>query len=423
MRTTFLLFICLSMATFTVLSQVNYTAPDGGWTYKYDPAKGDALAKGDDSAIDGTFNHDNGSDSWDGSGIGEAGKAPGGLSILDSDGIGFIRVQDAGNPQDKGFSDPSNRKLCMTHDLTQDLNVSAASTIIDDGVTIAFRIKLPKDGCDSLTSGVVYPATGDGFIHGYGGKGLITLTQAGGDVVKVIGFSLATSGDKGHDDSGLLTDAKDGLHMNKKNGTIPIADVSYAGQESEASAFGELNLLECDPLEWHEFWITIEPNTSGGGTDLVKIYLDGSTTSQDFHLTAGINNPTGDYSNYSFGSVGTGQSAAVDIDYMAIKTGVHVPEMLNNIAENYSTSQKYISSISPNPANIQSAISYSLVQPNFVTLSIYDICGKKLNTLVNNYQSAGPQKITGFTHDMEPGVYFYKLQVGEYSETKKFVIR
>lgn len=52
---------------------VAYNPPPGGWTYTYD---GDADAGAADTALDGTWDHDNGSDQWDGTAPGEG--APGG---------------------------------------------------------------------------------------------------------------------------------------------------------------------------------------------------------------------------------------------------------------------------------------------------------------------------------------------------------
>jgi len=75
---------------------VDYGDPDGGWTYIY---TGDAAAPGADyTALDGTWNHDNGSDQWDESEIGTG--MPGGVSVLTENGVTFTRIQDTGDPRD-----------------------------------------------------------------------------------------------------------------------------------------------------------------------------------------------------------------------------------------------------------------------------------------------------------------------------------
>ena len=85
----------------------------------------------------------------------------------------------------------------------------------------------------------------------------------------VISFSLAMDSDEG-DISG------NGLTMNKKNGTAVTADVdSYDGGGTENTLTG------FDPTQWHEFWIQIVKDTSGGGTHKVTIWMDGDVANPE----------------------------------------------------------------------------------------------------------------------------------------------
>ena len=61
------LVIMLSLTATTAMAGVDFGEPDGGWTYIY---TGDAAA----ADLDGTWDHDNGSDQWDESEIGKAGR-------------------------------------------------------------------------------------------------------------------------------------------------------------------------------------------------------------------------------------------------------------------------------------------------------------------------------------------------------------
>ena len=115
-----------------------YGEPIGGWDYIY---QGDAAADGGNfTSLDGTWDHDNGSDQWDGTAPG-AGRPGGSGTYVDAaDGATFLRIQDTGDPRDYGFADPgSNRKVLFGHNIGSD---GAASNVIDTGVTLTFRTRL-----------------------------------------------------------------------------------------------------------------------------------------------------------------------------------------------------------------------------------------------------------------------------------------
>ncbi|MFH1197990.1 MAG: T9SS type A sorting domain-containing protein [bacterium] len=57
-----------------------------------------------------------------------------------------------------------------------------------------------------------------------------------------------------------------------------------------------------------------------------------------------------------------------------------------------------------------------------VSLKIFDALGREVATLVNERQTAGTHQIKFDGTSLSSGVYFYKLQAGEYSDVKKFVM-
>lgn len=85
----------------------------------------------------------------------------------------------------------------------------------------------------------------------------------------------------------------------------------------------------------------------------------------------------------------------------------------------YST---FIKSNYPNPFNTSTTIEYGLKQDEHVTIDIYDILGRKVETLIDTKQQAGSHKITWNADYFSSGVYFYKLQAGDYIETKKMIL-
>ena len=88
----------------------------------------------------------------------------------------------------------------------------------------------------------------------------------------------------------------------------------------------------------------------------------------------------------------------------------------------FSLSQNY-----PNPFNPQTVIKYALPEDCQVELTLYNILGQKVKTLVSEYQSAGYRMVHWNGRDDEgnetpSGLYFYKIKTPKYSETKKMVL-
>ncbi|MDP3444859.1 MAG: FlgD immunoglobulin-like domain containing protein, partial [Ignavibacteria bacterium] len=88
----------------------------------------------------------------------------------------------------------------------------------------------------------------------------------------------------------------------------------------------------------------------------------------------------------------------------------------------YALAQNY-----PNPFNPETAISYTLAKQEFVTVKIYDALGKEIRTLVNQEREAGSYKTNWNGTDdngnlVSSGIYFYKINAGKFSQTKKMVL-
>ncbi|MDD3094994.1 MAG: alpha-amylase family glycosyl hydrolase [Candidatus Neomarinimicrobiota bacterium] len=75
----------------------------------------------------------------------------------------------------------------------------------------------------------------------------------------------------------------------------------------------------------------------------------------------------------------------------------------------------------PNPFNPQTRICYTLTADNPVDLSIYDLQGRKLRTLVSSYQPAGEYEVIFDAESLSNGVYLYRLKSGRHTETRKML--
>ncbi|HTP13827.1 MAG TPA: T9SS type A sorting domain-containing protein, partial [Bacteroidota bacterium] len=76
----------------------------------------------------------------------------------------------------------------------------------------------------------------------------------------------------------------------------------------------------------------------------------------------------------------------------------------------------------PNPFNPTTVISYTLPVNSHVTLMVYDVLGREVQTLVNERQDAGSHTVAFAAGALSSGVYFYRLQAGNYVAAKKFIV-
>jgi hypothetical protein len=80
----------------------------------------------------------------------------------------------------------------------------------------------------------------------------------------------------------------------------------------------------------------------------------------------------------------------------------------------YLLSQNY-----PNPFNPTTTIVYQIPEDGFVRLKVYTLLGQEVSTLVSRHQTVGEYKVTLNASSLPSGVYFYKLEVNDFAETKR----
>jgi glycosidase len=76
----------------------------------------------------------------------------------------------------------------------------------------------------------------------------------------------------------------------------------------------------------------------------------------------------------------------------------------------------------PNPFNPTSVIKYQTVKPGLVTIKVYDILGRAVKTLVDEYKNPGSYECIFNGAGLSSGVYFYQLKAGDFVATKKFTL-
>ena len=89
----------------------------------------------------------------------------------------------------------------------------------------------------------------------------------------------------------------------------------------------------------------------------------------------------------------------------------------NNEPVQYKLTQNY-----PNPFNPSTMIEYTISKQDKVELKVYDVLGREVATLVNEFQNPGSYNVMFNASNLSSGVYFYKLNSGSFSDIKRMVL-
>jgi predicted secreted protein len=105
-------------------------------------------------------------------------------------------------------------------------------------------------------------------------------------------------------------------------------------------------------------------------------------------------------------------------DVWLIKVKPDISEVISEkLNSSFDLNQNY-----PNPFNPRTKIKYSIPNTSYVLIKIYDILGNKIETLVNEEKPTGTYEITWNAENLPSGVYFYRLNVNNYSSVKKMIL-
>jgi hypothetical protein len=88
-----------------------------------------------------------------------------------------------------------------------------------------------------------------------------------------------------------------------------------------------------------------------------------------------------------------------------------------NIPDGFKLFQNY-----PNPFNPSTKISFSIPSSGLISVKVYDILGNEVAILLSEEKSAGNYEVSFNATSLSSGTYFYQLNVGTYSETKKMIL-
>ncbi|MGD8780558.1 MAG: T9SS type A sorting domain-containing protein [Ignavibacteria bacterium] len=236
----------------------------------------------------------------------------------------------------------------------------------------------------------------------------LTETFESGDIQQVVPFNWQLSGDALWEASNATSNSGDysavsGLISDNQSTNIEL-EVEISDNAEISFAF----MVSSEELhDYLRFFIDhIEQDSWSGITNWERA---------TYSLSAGKHTLTWSYEKDGSDSEG---SDGTWIDDLFLPTGTVTSVFAKeSIPLEFDLSQNF-----PNPFNPTTTINYQLPSKEFVSLKVFDIQGRQIEVLVNEDKDAGYYQVTFDGGMFASGVYFYRLQAGSFSETKKFVL-
>jgi len=225
---------------------------------------------------------------------------------------------------------------------------------------------------------------------------------------------------------GIYRSTDDGASWTSIGGTIYVVlalAVSPSGYLF-ANASGRVVRSLDDGVTWtatglEEYWLKCLAVNSrgdllaGGGKGVVW-----SSDNGDTWTTAGQGMDSVDVESIAFDSAGRVYAGATDgFVYQTTLSTVSVKNIPSRVAASLALFQNY-----PNPFNPSTTIKYNLPKSSVVSLAVFDILGREVSMLVNERRDAGVYEVRFDGSNLASGVYFYRLQAGNYVATKPLLL-
>jgi hypothetical protein len=172
--------------------------------------------------------------------------------------------------------------------------------------------------------------------------------------------------------------------------------------------------VDGDDAKYYNVYRSTTPDISfNDGSNLRYITTPSETRYTDFFPSA----PTQNY-YYAVSSLDKGNVESSPSDILTLNvTGISIQEPVSFILH-----QNY-----PNPFNPSTIISYSIPQSGYVSIKIFNVLGKELLTLIDEFKEMGRYNIEFNASNMSSGIYYYQIQVLSpnnkvYKDIKKMIL-
>ena len=195
-------------------------------------------------------------------------------------------------------------------------------------------------------------------------------------------------------------------------------DIANAETDTLLKKIYNQNAIKCD-VSKEEYLTAISKfdniiQQNPNSEEAVYAEIDIITTALNIDTT---NSQLGKMGNGKYLVKGTSDYLSRLNDILQSKFGVNSEEKEQIIPKEYSLYQNY-----PNPFNPVTTIKFDIPNDGVVQLEIFDILGRRIITLVDEYKTAGSYEKVFNASSLASGVYVYKLQAGDFISSKKMIL-
>lgn len=191
--------------------------------------------------------------------------------------------------------------------------------------------------------------------------------------------------------------------LNYSQGALPV----------ELSSFSATVLSNGVKLNWRT-----ETETNNFGFDIERKNNGGDWVTLSFVNGNGNSNSPKEY-NYIDNSAKVGKYSyrlkQIDNDGQYSYSKVVDVDLTKTL--DYNLTQNF-----PNPFNPTTSISFSLPKSGVVKLTVYNLLGQEIKTLVNGFKESGVHHVNFNAKDLNSGIYIYKIETTDYTQTRKMTL-
>jgi hypothetical protein len=159
--------------------------------------------------------------------------------------------------------------------------------------------------------------------------------------------------------------------------------------------------------EINNYGFEVERRSSNSNYEVVGFVAGAGSTTET--QTYSFNDSRVTNGNYAYRLKQMDFDGSFEYSY-EVEVDVDVPEVFA-LAQNY-----------PNPFNPTTNFSFSIAEAGMVKLSVYNLLGQKVKTVLNEFKEAGSYNVTFDASSLTSGTYFYKLETPQFNQTKKMIL-